>query len=1325
MKNFPNQLFLIIVLLIFSSTAANAQCPTSINGFTSIGEFEDSKYFISNEIARPVDAQTVAESHGGYLAVISSQAENDFIQQGADGLTYIGLNDYLTEGNLEWVNGEPLSYNNINSCGFCNENSADQDFVVIQPWDGGWSFSNFWNQRKYIIEVPCGSTGGGLQVNCELNIDPADLTVIGTNDLTGNIVTWTPPTATTDCSGGIVSIEQIGGSASGSFFIAWSTFPHFVVYEIIDACGNSEICYVEFEVQGTYGSITCPDDITVNATSPDGAIVNFDDPVVTSGTCIGGNPQLISANTASGSVFPIGTTEVGYTAFFSGSNTYCQNGYYCSFNVTVVDGNTGGGCPNDISGFTTLGEFGDSKYYISNGISKPVDAQAEAASHGGYLVTVNSQAENDFIQQYADGLTYIGLTDENTEGSFEWFNGEPFSYNNINPCGFCNENSADQDYAVIQPWDGGWSFSNFWNSRKYIMEIPCSGGGGGNDNCGFITSFEMPNVYTLGSIDFREANDKYLFDLKYNGNNGPNVLYETKIFSQQGEIESSVGSQNPDGFVYEASINGLTIDLTGSLNGTMQWTQNIPVTTNDPILNEITGVRVVNDANGIWIVGAFRFGGGGNWRTFGIRTDLNGNFISQSNYIASDDFPIFLTVETNKDDGVYFLLRDGGATGVLYRTDASGNLQWTKNIIGDLVSNRISIIDETSDASALYIGINYQFIGSRIRKYNTSNGDLIWEKNLGFTDFVGSSFVSGVLTQDDGVVTLVNSAEPGTSFSDITQIVRLDAAGNEVWRNDFPVGLRSGRAIGATADGGFIFYAGNTGFGTIQGLGRIIKVNADGLFNPACANDELPDLQPSNLKTDDFNYEVGQTATLNFEINNNSLTSVNSSYTVSAFIRPNNGNATDDISIGNFTYSNTPFGITNATNDVVIPNVSEGAYKIVLKVDENNSVSELLESNNEVVSFNIQVKPAANTAPDLTLSNITNLPNSGAVGDVIFFNIDLNNIGSVTASGSYDIHFYLSDNNSFGAGDVFAGAIPTGDTPVGTIAAVPAAITVPNVAVGNYYLVAVVDVDNVIFEEEEGNNTFATLFQVSSGGGGGGCPTTLSGFTPLGEYNGSAYFLSNDVARPTDAQNTAASNGGNLAVINSQGENDFIFNQINELVYIGLNDETTEGTLAWVDGSAVGYTNFDICSFCNENTSNLDYVVMHGWNGGWSWSSVWNQRKYIVEVPCTVPLQIPNVNNTLVAFPTNENDKLTLDKLMPNPANDYIFAAVFSPSEKEVEVQIMDARGVLVKSEMIGIHKGSNTVELNIADLPSGFYMMYVPDATTKNSMLRFVKARN
>jgi len=111
------------------------------------------------------------------------------------------------------------------------------------------------------------------------------------------------------------------------------------------------------------------------------------------------------------------------------------------------------------------------------------------------------------------------------------------------------------------------------------------------------------------------------------------------------------------------------------------------------------------------------------------------------------------------------------------------------------------------------------------------------------------------------------------------------------------------------------------------------------------------------------------------------------------------------------------------------------------------------------------------------------------------------------------------------------------------------------------------------------------------------------------------------VAQPTDAQLAASQLGGNLLVLDDQAENDFIQQNISDLVYIGLNDVQSEGTPQWVNGNPLGFENFDICSFCNENSADMDYVVMHQWNGGWSWSNEFNQRKYIVEIPCSAASQ--------------------------------------------------------------------------------------------------------
>lgn len=71
--------------------------------------------------------------------------------------------------------------------------------------------------------------------------------------------------------------------------------------------------------------ITCPADITVNATSPNGAVVNFN-VIATDNVAVGS----VVVNPPSGSTFPIGTTTVNATATDTSGNSAS-----CSFTVKV------------------------------------------------------------------------------------------------------------------------------------------------------------------------------------------------------------------------------------------------------------------------------------------------------------------------------------------------------------------------------------------------------------------------------------------------------------------------------------------------------------------------------------------------------------------------------------------------------------------------------------------------------------------------------------------------------------------------------------------------------------------------------------------------------------------------------------------------------------------------------------------------------------------------------------------------------------------------------------------------------------------------------
>lgn len=789
-------------------STGDCNAPASVAGFTTLGEYGDSKYYISNDASKPVDAQAAAELEGGYLAVISSQEENDFIQQNISEMSYIGLNDYDSEGDLVWVNGEPLTYNNINPCGFCNENSEDMDFVIMAPWDGAWSFSNFYNSRKYVMEIPCGiSPSSDVTINC-----PSDINATIPEGQTTVSVNYDIPTGSTTCpNGGLdINISGTGGPTFGGVSLSVGTYE--VSWIATDACGNEATC---------------------------------------------------------------------------------------TFTITVEQENTGGGdCPEEITGFTVLGEFGGSKYYISNNVSRPTDAQAEAETHGGYLVAISSQEENDFVQQNISEMSYIGLNDYDSEGNLVWFNGEALTYNNVNPCAFCNENSEEMDFVIMAPWNGEWSFSNFYNNRKYVMEIPC----GGNTGGGFQVSNCQPDIY----------------------------------------------------------LEGLAVD---DYTAMTEWS--VPI--------------VITDC------------------------------------------------------------ADGGVT--------------------------------------------------------------------------------------------------------ITQL--------------------AGPELGS----GFEFYP------TSSGIPIVYEIT------DACGNSET------------------------------CITFVYVSPEASQYTCP--------------------------TDITVIATSSTGA----------------------IVDYD---------PPSLVSYCSSSLPN-------------------------YSIWAGLPSGSEFPIG--------TTEVQLSSLLTGPAAFC--------YYDV---------------NCTFTVTVIDPSGGN---CPQLIPDFTSLGEFNNSAYYLSDDVSRPLDAQAVAESHGGYLAVISSQSENDFIQQNISDMSYIGLNDYDSEGNLVWFNGEALMFNNVNPCSFCNENSADQDFVIIAPWDGAWSFSNFYNQRKYVMEIPCSSTLTDPNIGNSFATQIPNEIGKPTLESLVPNPAMDFIFVKINTPQEADVEMLIYDARGVLVKTESVSLHRGVNSPEIDIAGLPSGFYSIYIPQAEMKFGTQRFVKVRD
>ena len=114
-------------------------------------------------------------------------------------------------------------------------------------------------------------------------------------------------------------------------------------------------------------------------------------------------------------------------------------------------------------------EFNEHFYYVYNldTVNTWEEAKQYCKDQGGYLATITSPEENEFVYSYLKNnfgyeSAYFGFTDQDEEGNWVWDNGEISSYTNWHS-GEPNGENPNEDFAMFyyKYSDGTWNDGDF------------------------------------------------------------------------------------------------------------------------------------------------------------------------------------------------------------------------------------------------------------------------------------------------------------------------------------------------------------------------------------------------------------------------------------------------------------------------------------------------------------------------------------------------------------------------------------------------------------------------------------------------------------------------------------------------------------------------------------------------------------------------------------------------------------------------------------------------------------------------------------------------
>jgi hypothetical protein len=134
-----------------------------------------------------------------------------------------------------------------------------------------------------------------------------------------------------------------------------------------------------------------------------------------------------------------------------------------------------------------------------------VDYCEQSSTLGGYLVSINSFEENEFVYWLAQD-TWLGATDEAAQGVWRWVSGEPFTYTNWRD----EPSNESPAYLAFSGVSGAWNprqdeWRPFVCEYNWVQTIYPSNGAGTRYTFTYGSDFTCSGLHVVNKVSVKDS----------------------------------------------------------------------------------------------------------------------------------------------------------------------------------------------------------------------------------------------------------------------------------------------------------------------------------------------------------------------------------------------------------------------------------------------------------------------------------------------------------------------------------------------------------------------------------------------------------------------------------------------------------------------------------------------------------------------------------------------------------------------------------------------------------------------------------------------------